>query len=156
MTDLPAATLGLIEFVRESNRIEGITRDPTTDEILASERFLHLFQLGLASLGELQAVLAPGKPLRDQHGMDVRIGDYLPPAGGPNIPQRLRSLLSRCNRGADTYDTHLNYESLHPYMDGNGRTGRMIWAWQMRNHGLNPFKRTFLHEFYYQALRKSR
>jgi len=31
---------GFIDFIRESNRIEGILRDPTEDEIAAHERLL--------------------------------------------------------------------------------------------------------------------
>jgi len=37
-------------------------------------------------------------------------------------------------------------------MDGNGRTGRAIWAWQMQRLGRDPFALPFLHRFYYQTL----
>lgn len=156
MNEPPDVTLGLVEFVRESNAIEGITREPTTDELLASERFLHLFQLSAVTLGDLQAVYAPDKPLREQDGMNVRVGKHTPPPGGPHIRRQLNNLLARANRGADPWKTHLHYETLHPYLDGNGRTGRMLWAWQMRNHGRDPFGLPFLHRFYYQTLELSR
>lgn len=148
--------LGLIEFVAESNRIEGIVREPTTDEILASECFLHLFQVGPVTLCQLQEVFAPGKPLRQQEGMNVRVGGYVAPYGGSNIRTQLVKLLRLANNGADPWKTHVAYEKLHPFMDGNGRTGRMLWVWQMRKHGQDPFALPFLHRWYYQTLEKSR
>ena len=42
--------------------------------------------------------------------------------------------------------------SNHPFTDGNGRSGRALWLWQMNNHA--PFG--FLHTFYYQTLENSR
>lgn len=45
---------------------------------------------------------------------------------------------------------------LHPFMDGNGRTGRAVWAWAMQRDGQDPFALSFLHRFYYQTLEYSR
>jgi hypothetical protein len=42
------------------------------------------------------------------------------------------------------------------YMDGNGRTGRAMWAWQMHGLGHDPFALPFLRRFYYQTLEASR
>ena len=49
------------------------------------------------------------------------------------------------------WQTHNDYENLHPFTDGNGRSGRMLWAWQMRNDD-DAMARGFLHTFYYQTL----
>ena len=48
------------------------------------------------------------------------------------------------------------YEMLHPFMDGNGRSGRALWAWMMLRLGQDPFALLFLHRFYYQTLENSR
>lgn len=145
----------LTDFVRESNLIEGIDREPTSDEVSAAERFMQLFQLHPKTLNDLQAVFAPNMPLRDRAGMDVRVGNYVAPLGGPNIYRRLNILLSNANGGRDPWRVHVAFEALHPYLDGNGRTGRMIWAWQMRGIGRDPFALPFLHRFYYQTLEAS-
>ena len=142
----------LEEFVRESNRIESIYREPTLDELQAASRFMSLFEVHATTLGDLQAVFAPGKPLREKPGMNVRVGNYIAPEGGPNILRRLQKICRDANRGADPYATHIAFEKLHPYLDGNGRTGRMLWAWQMRGQGRDPFALSFLHRFYYQTL----
>ena len=51
----------------------------------------------------------------------------------------------------DPWVFHVQYERLHPFTDGNGRSGRALWAWQMmrRREGLAL---GFLHRFYYQTL----
>ena len=74
------------------------------------------------------------------------------PPGGPNIARRLEALLHHANESIDPWEIHCRFEVLHPYQDGNGRTGRLLWAWHMRRLGRDPFVRPFLHSFYYQTL----
>lgn len=62
-------------FVRESNYIEGIHRDPSEQEVEATARFLDLEKLTIEDVYALQAVYAPGKPVRDRIGMNVRVGN---------------------------------------------------------------------------------
>jgi hypothetical protein len=147
---------GFIDFIRESNRIEGILRDPTEDEIAAHERLLKLIQLHPTTVGDFQAVIAPGKPIRQRPGMNVRVGNHVAPKAGPTIVHRLKRVLDLANGTSDPWRVHVAFELLHPYMDGNGRTGRAIWAWQMQRLGQDPFALPFLHRFYYQTLDASR
>lgn len=142
----------IITFLTESNHIEGIYRPPNDAEIDAFSRFLRWSDPTAVDLGDLQAVFAPGMPIRGRVGMDVQVGNYIAPAGGPVIVRRLNSLLRRMRDGSDPWTTHVAFEVLHPYCDGNGRTGRMLWAWHMRALGRDPFALPFLHRFYYQTL----
>lgn len=153
--DQAEAIRGLCAFVRESNRIEGITRSPTQGELDASRQFLNLFQVKATTMALFQEAVAPDKPLRLETGMDVRVGSYIAPPGGPNIGKRLDAILERANNGDDPWLVHCAFETLHPYMDGNGRTGRILWAWQMKAAGRDPFALPFLHRFYYQTLEHS-
>jgi hypothetical protein len=146
-------TARIERFLHESNVIEGIHRVATIEEVGAFSRLLHIKRAPTAlDLGDLQAVFAPGMPLRDRVGMDVRVGKYFAPPGGPSIVRRLNTLLRRMHDDSDPWSTHVAFEMLHPYCDGNGRTGRMLWAWHMRLLGRDPFALPFLHRFYYQTL----
>lgn len=156
MTTKPEVTPGLYAFVRESNWIEGITREPSEDEIAAHERLLALFQIHATTLGDFQSVIAPGCSLREKPNMNVRVGNYIAPDGGPNILKRLQRICRYANGGTHTpWQIHVAFEKLHPYIDGNGCTGRALWAWMMRGQGRDPFALPFLHRFYYQTLENS-
>ena len=136
------------KFVTESNLIEGITRPPTKAELDEFERFLALPKITAAELQNFVAVYQPDAVLRDRVGLNVRVGNHIPPRGCPEIRERLAELLERVNLMPESaHKHHLEYEMLHPFTDGNGRSGRAVWAWQMRRFPLG-----FLHHFYYQTL----
>lgn len=146
----------LQRFLIESLGIEGIHREPTVEEMDATRTFMCLFSINLEALVVLQAVYAPGMPLRSQPGMNVRVGRHMPPLGGPVIKKTLNRILDDMAWSKkDAYQTHIAFETLHPFLDGNGRTGRALWAWQMNAAGHNAFALPFLHRFYYQALEHS-
>lgn len=139
----------LHDFVAESNSIENIHRPPTLAEIAAHEAFLgqdpHADPLG--ALENFVNVVA-GVPLRRGPGMDVRVGSHHPPRGGPGIEAALERLLRRDD--LTPYERHVLYETLHPFMDGNGRSGRVLWLRDMG--GISRAPLGFLHTWYYQSL----
>ena len=141
-------------FVRESNRIEGIHKINIEREIEAHERFLALDKIAIGDLGVLVEALQPGAGPRFTQGRDVRVGAYVPPKGGPHIMAMLQDILDRTNsKFLLAYEAHIEYEKLHPFMDGNGRSGRALWLWRMG--GLEKAPLGFLHHFYYQTLQRS-
>lgn len=71
-------SFSLEDFVRESNRIEGIHRKPTQLEMDAHAAFLVQRDISVGTLEAFVGVVA-GKPLRDIPGMDVRVGKHFPP-----------------------------------------------------------------------------
>lgn len=144
----------LMEFAKESNRIEGVTNADDNERMFKKlEAFLKLEKLtvenvcGFNEWGEL----------RDREGMNVWIGGKMAQSGGNYIRRSLETLLSNIsNHGntsnVDAYNCHLCFERSHPFMDGNGRTGRAIWLWQMvRQHDCD-LSLGFLHKWYYQSL----
>lgn len=140
-------------FLHESNAIEGIRRGPTDSELNAAGEFMELDEMTSASVERVQGFFAPGKPLRAFSGMNVRVGCYIAPPGGSHVVIELIAICLAASKTSDSpWKTHVAFESLHPFMDGNGRSGRLLWAWHMQRLGRDPFALPFLHRFYYQTL----
>lgn len=140
----------LLRFVAESNRIEGIDRLPAQAEFTATQAMLRYDRIGVGDLEWFVNAIQPGAVLRRTETLNVRVGNHIAPRGGPKIVAALSRILEALP-ATDPWTTHVQYETLHPFTDGNGRSGRMLWAWQMirRQEGL-PLG--FLHQFYYQTL----
>lgn len=143
-------------FLHESNKIEGID-GIGLDEFHAFDRFMKLDKLMVSSLCELVSVFQPGAELRDRPGMNVTVGNHVPPLGCISIRTRLMELLDDVNSYSPSskhemaYEIHHRYEILHPFTDGNGRSGRMLW-WKM----VEGSRLGFLHQWYYQSLENGR
>lgn len=157
----------MINFLRESLRIEGIHRDPTPVELQATKLFVGLDTLRVIDIERLVSIYQPDARLRDKVGLDVRVGSHIAPPGGPRVRAALEELVVDANASVDSlahpsrklnaspFTLHLRYEAVHPFTDGNGRSGRAIWLWQMTKLcGGAPLG--FLHHFYYQTLETSR
>lgn len=133
--------------------IEGIYRNPTDSELTEHNRFIGIERLSITEIQNFLSVYQPDARLRDKPGMNVAVGKHVPPKGGPEVVHELQKLIDKINSGdIDTYAAHCKYETLHPFTDGNGRSGRAIWYWMMRSHTFSTLG--FLHAWYYQSLQR--
>lgn len=140
--------MSLTDFVRESNRIEGITRT-TQAHIEAHRRLVGLPMIVIDDLMDFVAIVQPNARYRANPNIrGVRVGNHIAPSSGPHIEVELERVLTI----ADPWEQHVAYETLHPFTDGNGRSGRALWL--HRHGGHAPIG--FLHAFYYQTLQNVR
>lgn len=154
----------LRSFVIESNKIEGIWRPEgvldVEEEALVA--FVQLPAVTVVDIESLVSIFTAGQArLRQEEGMDVRVGSFIPPKGGPGIVKSLEQLVANANeQDRHPYYIHHDYETLHPFSDGNGRSGRALWLWGMlRVEGVTAntvLSLGFLHLWYYQSLQFGR
>ncbi len=146
----------LSEFLLESNRIEGYD-GVAPGEVSTAERFLALEEIKVDDIDHYvwtttvrHGAMAAGK-LRNWTGMDVRVGTHNPPRGGYAVEAALTELL-RDAMLLTPWVLHTRYEQLHPFTDGNGRSGRLLWLWRMQQGDVPVAPMGFLQTFYYQTL----
>lgn len=124
------------KWVRESNLIEGV--DDAADDLICAKAYDWFLgeALSLETILELHKRVM-GKRLNPIYvgvlrQVDVTVGGRLCPPW-QEVPALMNDWLQRfrgASGNAQTIIAHVAFENVHPFVDGNGRVGRMIMNWQ--------------------------
>lgn len=86
----------------------------------------------------------------------VKVGNYFPPPA-IDVSGLMMELLAWWNRPAKNLSPvlssailHHRFESIHPFADGNGRTGRALALWELYRRGLDTHHIFSVDEFYWE------
>ncbi len=86
----------------------------------------------------------------------VRVGRYLPPAP-EDVSGLMFELLAWWNNESDRLSpvlssaiVHYRFEAIHPFADGNGRTGRALALWELYRRGFDTHHLFSVDEFYWE------
>ena len=148
-------------FLAESNRIEGYDYEPSLyqqtssskrgfknhienalsawrymvvhhKEPLTGRHILHLHQL------HMRGTLSPSN-VGKFRSCQVYIGKHRPPAP-EHLDYYLQQFINDFNSKAfDPLELHYEFEWIHPFVDGNGRVGRILWAWDLLRRAENIY-----------------
>jgi Fic family protein len=88
--------------------------------------------------------------------MAVRVGRYLPPPAA-DVSGLMFELLAWWNQDAARVSPvlssailHYRFEAIHPFADGNGRTGRALALWELYRRGFDTHHIFSVDEFYWE------
>ena len=86
----------------------------------------------------------------------VRVGRYVPPPAS-DVSGLMFELLTWWNKEAPNLSPvlssailHYQFESIHPFSDGNGRTGRVLALWELYRRGFDTHHIFSVDEFYWE------
>ncbi len=136
----------VLEFLQESNAIEGVYDTQSLDDAVEAWKYLMCLNvLTLKGIKRTHEILMRRQKLRfSEMGEFRRVPVWI---GTEKMPHPLeiqpRLLMEFClptmrvSPKPDWKALHVVYEKIHPFVDGNGRTGRMFMNWtRMRRCGL--------------------
>jgi Fic family protein len=130
--------IDILEMLKESNYIE--QEYDVESLVLAATAWNYLNgikHLNSEVLNSVHKILMEDKGLGNNCGnfrdCRVYIGNHIPPE--PFMVPHLVSnwILDYGNKiltASEIKDAHVKFETIHPYVDGNGRIGRMLLNWQ--------------------------
>lgn len=128
-----------IEFLKHSNWIEGVVDNQSLDQaVLAWQYLLRQPHLNNKVILKTHAILMQHSNLSEKNkGRFRRHQVYVGNHEGldwRDVPKAIENWAYQCHghykTEKDVIIDHIEYEKIHPFADGNGRTGRMFLNWQ--------------------------
>lgn len=131
-----------VEFLEESNAIEGVTdQDSYTQAAFAWIYLKGQKKMTASVVLKTHKMLMLHQPLYpNEKGYWRTVPVYIGGREGVNW-MKIQSMIKdwthlMTDKTVDWKQVHVMYEKIHPFVDGNGRTGRMFLNWHRLKLGL--------------------
>jgi Fic family protein len=145
-------------FLQQSNMIEGVYDKDSLDDAMAAWGYLSKqIKMKPEVVKRTHEILMQGQVLKAQHRGEYRdcpvfVGgrEALPHTLIKDLVMEWCDRMNEFEREHDEDELHVLYESIHPFIDGNGRTGRMFYNWLrvQRGEPIHIFWEDQKHEYY--------
>ena len=126
------------EFLKENNAIEGVFDDKSLEQ--ARYAWEYLMKQDVLNTGVIlkthKILMLHSNLLPSEKGYFRNIMVYIGGKSAINAIHIPAKIFKWCFEGMRAYPLidpkklHIEYEKIHPFVDGNGRTGRMFMNWQ--------------------------
>lgn len=133
-----------MEWIRHSNLIENVDDHKEDARSEKAYRWLMKQELNLNTIRTVHDMVMLKKLEQRERGRwrqcGVIVGGRLCPSYSsvPGLMDAWMTCYSKSGTEEMIRQAHIEFEKIHPFVDGNGRTGRMILNWQREKAGFKP------------------
>jgi len=163
-------TLEQVRMLEEGQSLPTVTQRSRREVLnyFAALRFVEMHQgqkkITYKHVLKLHSILASDVMDQGRAGryrdIGVRVGGYLPPPP-EQVSGLMAELLEWSNKDAAKWSPvissaviHYRFEEIHPFADGNGRTGRALALWELYRRGFDTHHIFSVDEFYWEDRRR--
>lgn len=132
----------IIEYFRESNAIEGIQNEEAVDDTIEGWEYLReKDQLSHSRIQNAHEYILQNRQPKiagEYRSIQVSIGGRVATPPSEVKPEMDDLLAWSPTDPLEALKWHVAFEQIHPFADGNGRIGRLLYLWHCRTLGIEP------------------